>query len=209
MVNTKGGQSGPNTQTTAADTPENTQAGSVEESNAALGDASTPPAEELAAEAKSPEQLLQEQVINLTQQLEEANNDRLRAIAEADNALKRVDRELTQARKYVLQGFCEALLPILDDLDRALAWSDKGAADSVIEGIELTRKNFLETLVRFKVSQVTAEPGGVFDASCHEAVASVPDGEKEANIIIEVLEKGYILNERLVRPARVVVSRKP
>jgi len=127
----------------------------------------------------------------------------LRALADADNARKRAQAEVAQARKFAAERVVEDLLPVMDSLEAALA-QDGADAAALRAGIEVTRKQLHGTLEKAGVSPVSAEPGQKFDPYRHQAMAAV-EAEQEPNTVHAVLQKGYALHERIVRPALVTV----
>ena len=150
----------------------------------------------------------------LQEELQQAKDQTLRVQAEMQNLRRRVDRDIENAHKYALENFLSELLPVVDNLERSLTTLDSAldenddAQKAVSEGIELTLKSFLDVLTRNKVEQV--DPGNQsFDPEFHQAMTMVPHPEVPANTVIEVFQKGYLLNGRLVRPAMVVVSKGP
>lgn len=146
----------------------------------------------------------------LQQQLAESNDQVLRIQAEMQNMRRRAERDVENAHKFALDRFAADLLPVVDNLERALSAinSDDDGQKAVAEGIQLTLKSFVDVLVRFKVEPI--DPAGQpFDANLHQAVSMVPNADVEANTVIDVFQKGYTLNGRLIRPAMVVVSRAP
>ncbi|MDC0000268.1 nucleotide exchange factor GrpE [Porticoccaceae bacterium] len=179
--------------------PETEQKATLEEVNADIE------AELLDELDKEPEQSETEQ---LQQQVAGANDQVLRVQAEMQNLRRRAERDVENAHKYALDKFAPELLPVVDNLERALATIDAEdpAQKSVAEGIELTLKTFVDVLVRFKVEAV--DPAGQpFDAEFHQAVSMVPNPDLEPNTVMDVFQKGYTLNGRLLRPAMVVVSK--
>jgi molecular chaperone GrpE len=161
------------------------------------------PESEVSAEDVAEENKLQEQLDGVNDQL-------LRLQAEMQNVRRRAERDVESAHKYALEKFATELLSVVDNLERALGTIDRDdeSQKSVFEGIDLTLKGFLDVLARFKIEAV--EPNGQpFDADFHQAVSMVPNGDVEANTVIEVFQKGYTLNGRLIRPAMVVVSTAP
>ena len=134
----------------------------------------------------------------------------LRAQAEVQNVRKRAERDVQHARKFALEKFAGDLLSVADNLERGLAALD--AEDEALkgarEGIELTLKSLLDAFARYNLEQIDPadEP---FNPELHEAMTMVPVPNVDPNTVIEVLEKGYQLNGRLIRPARVVVSKAP
>ena len=159
--------------------------------------------DEMDAEQK-PAQPVSEQLL---EQVAKANDQVLRVQAEMQNVRRRAERDVESAHKFDLDKFAADLLPVVDNLERALAAidSEDEGQKSVAEGIELTLKTFMDVLVRFKIEAI--DPAGQpFDADLHQAVSMVPNPDLEANTVMDVFQKGYTLNGRLVRPAMVVVS---
>ena len=133
----------------------------------------------------------------------------IREQAETQNIRKRVQRDVENARKFALEKFVGELLPIMDNLERAIGSAgDDEATKPVLEGVELTYKTFLDTLAKFNVTQVNPV-GEPFDANFHQAMTMVPNPDMEPNSVMDVMQKGYTLNDRLIRPAMVVVSKAP
>ena len=140
-------------------------------------------------------------------QVAKANDQVLRVQAEMQNVRRRAERDVESAHKFALDKFAADLLPVVDNLERALAAIDTAdeGQKSVAEGLELTLKSFVEVLARYKIEAI--DPAGQpFDAELHQAVSMVPNPDLEANTVMDVFQKGYTLNGRLVRPAMVVVS---
>ncbi|MCE8053192.1 nucleotide exchange factor GrpE [Halomonas desiderata] len=149
--------------------------------------------------------MLAAQVEELEQSLAEAKDQALRAAAEAQNVRRRAEQEAEKARKFALERFVKELLPVVDSLEKALDAMGEDASDAHREGVAMTLKMQHDVLAKFGVE--TVEPAGEpFDPQFHEAMAMVPNPELEPNSVMEVIQKGYLLNGRLVRPAMVVVS---
>ena len=150
------------------------------------------------------------EVAALTAELEEAKNQVLRAQADAQNARRRAQQDVEKAHKFGQEKIINDLLPVVDNLERALATIDleNEAFKGVVEGIELTLKSFIDSLKRHNVEPVDPE-GEPFDPQLHQAMSMVDNAEVEPNTVINVFQKGYTLNGRLVRPAMVVVSKAP
>lgn len=166
-------------------------------------------AEEVTDEAEimaDPEaEVLAARVEELEQELGEAKDQALRAAAEAQNVRRRAEQDVEKARKFALEKFVKELLPVVDSLEKALDAMGEDASEVHREGVSMTLKLQLDTLVKFGVE--TVEPQGEpFDPQYHEAMAMVPNPDMEPNTVMEVMQKGYLLNGRLVRPAMVVVS---
>ena len=179
--------------------PQTEQQGTLDEVNAEIE------AELLDEMDQEPEQSKTEQ---LQQQVASANDQVLRVQAEMQNLRRRAERDVENAHKYALDKFAPELLPVVDNLERALAAidGDDAGQKAVAEGIELTLKTFVDVLVRYKVEAV--DPAGQpFDAELHQAVSMVPNADIEPNTVMDVFQKGYTLNGRLLRPAMVVVSK--
>ncbi|MGC8500207.1 MAG: nucleotide exchange factor GrpE [Leptospirillia bacterium] len=135
----------------------------------------------------------------------------LRLLADFDNHRKRTVRDLEDGRRFANEGLLRAILPVLDNLERALAHAgdggDLGASGmGLLEGLRLTSKQFLETLEKNGVSRVPSE-GEPFDPSVHEAVGYVESANHPEGTVVEVYQQGYRIHNRLVRPAMVTVSR--
>jgi molecular chaperone GrpE len=126
----------------------------------------------------------------------------LRMKAEMDNREKRLEREMTKSRKFAVERLVRDLIPVLDSMDQALA------SEPASEGMELTRKQALKVLSEHGLEAL--DPlGERFDPTWHEAIATQPSESDPDDTVLQVLQKGYRLNERLVRPARVIVAKAP
>lgn len=142
--------------------------------------------------------------------VEEQQDAVLRAKAEMENARRRADTEVEKARKFALERFAGELLPVVDNLERAI-----GAADAenevvkpLLEGVEMTHKSFLDTVQKFGLELV--DPAGeAFNPELHQAMSMQESAEHAPNTVIAVMQKGYALNGRLLRPAMVMVSKAP
>lgn len=130
----------------------------------------------------------------------------LRTKAEAENIRRRADNEVTNARKFAIEKFANELLAVVDSLEQGLqAKAEHAESVAMKEGMELTLKMALSTLEKFGVEQLNPIEE-VFDPQLHEAMTMVPSPDHEKNTIIDVFQKGYSLNGRVIRPARVVVA---
>lgn len=139
---------------------------------------------------------------------EESRNDYLRLAAELDNVRKRMQRDLEQAHKFAIDKFVIELLPVKDSLELGLAaaGTGDGAAAGLREGMEMTLKLLNAALEKHGVAEI--DPAGeAFNPEYHEAMATQPSGEAAPDSVLTVVQKGYALNGRLLRPARVVVAR--
>jgi molecular chaperone GrpE len=150
---------------------------------------------------------LEDMVAQLQADVEEARDAALRAQADAQNVKRRAEQDVEKARKFALERFTGDLLPVVDNLERALeAASDDEAASPIVEGVELTLKSFLDAIGKYNIEQVNPE-GEPFDPQVHQAMSMVENPDVEPNTVIAVVQKGYTLNGRLVRPAMVMVSK--
>lgn len=135
-----------------------------------------------------------------------ANYDRyLRSVAELDNYRKRTVRLRAEAREDTLRDLLLQVAPVLDNLRRALGQKTQDA-DSLKQGVELICGQFTEVLKGYGLAEIEAT-GQPFDPNLHEALAEVPSKDHEPGTVMEEMEKGYKLNEKVVRPSRVVVSK--
>lgn len=152
------------------------------------------------------DQRIQEAV---NQALAEQRDSVLRAHAEMQNMRRRCEADVEKAHKFALEKFAASLLPVMDNLERALAAVPDSAADQVkglCEGVELTLKSFLETLGKFNVVQLNPL-GEPFDPQMHQAITTVNNPNVVPNTVIDVMQKGYSLHGRVIRPAMVVVAK--
>lgn len=140
-------------------------------------------------------------------ELAEAKDQVLRTQAEMQNVRRRAEQDVEKARKFALERFSKDLLPVLDNLERAIDSADQENEQlkPLREGVELTQKNFLEVLARFNLEQLDPV-GEPFDPQMHEAISMVPAPDAEPNTVINVAQKGYALNGRVIRAAMVIVS---
>ena len=131
----------------------------------------------------------------------------LRAKAEAENARRRAEEEVAKARKFALESFAESLLPVRDSLEAAVAThaAGKGSPEQMLEGVQATLRQLGAALERNKVIEVNPPVGTKFDPHQHQAISMVP-AEQDANTVVSVLQKGYLIAERVLRPALVTVA---
>jgi molecular chaperone GrpE len=150
---------------------------------------------------KSLEELLAEAQAKIEQQ----RDTMLRAVADAENARKRAQTEAASAQKYALERFAERLLPVMDSLEAALKSGDTS-------GVQLTLKQLTEALEKSSIRAIEPKAGERFDPHRHQAMAAVeaPPGEmREPNTVVSVMQKGYSLHDRVLRPALVTVAKAP
>lgn len=152
-----------------------------------------------------------QEAMKLLEQKSEANWDKfIRVTAEMENVRRRAHTDVDNARKFALEKFMHELVPVLDSIDQGLTTAlqaDSGEASiaAVFKGLELTQQQLFSVLQKFGLT-VLAPEGEKFDPHLHEAMLMQPDSGQASGIIITVVQKGYQLNGRLIRPARVIVA---
>jgi len=152
---------------------------------------------------------------SIEQQLEKAQatikeywDQIMRLKAEMENNRKRASRDIENAHKYALRNFAESLLPIVDSMEmgQQAAEADNANLSSIVEGTQLTMSMFIQVLEKHGLKQIDPV-GEPFDPEQHQAISMVEDDKAEHNVVIKVMQKGFLLNDRLVRPAMVVVTK--
>ncbi|MDF1822630.1 MAG: nucleotide exchange factor GrpE [Alcanivoracaceae bacterium] len=191
------------TQDTEEVTAEAAQAGDVKDGDVEARE----DAEAMAAEQDPAADVarLEQQLAEVQKSLDEAD---LRAQAEIQNVRRRAERDVASAHKFAVEKFAGDILSVADSLERGLATmpGDDDTFKAAREGVELTLKVLLDTFQKHNIEQIDPKDAS-FDPEQHEAMTMVPMPGVAANTVIEVLEKGYTLNGRLIRPARVVVAK--
>jgi molecular chaperone GrpE len=134
----------------------------------------------------------------------EVSDAYLRAKAEAENTRRRADEEIAKARKFAVEGFAESLLPVKDSLEAAIAIPD-AKPEQVLEGVHATLRQLAAALERNRVIEINPSAGTKFDPHQHQAISMVP-APQEPNTVVAVLQKGYLIADRVLRPALVTVS---
>lgn len=134
----------------------------------------------------------------------ELSDSFLRAKAEAENTRRRAEEEIAKARKFAVESFAESLLPVRDSLEAATAIPD-ATNEQLLEGVHATLRLLAQTMERNRVVEVNPPVGTRFDPHQHQAITVVPS-EQEANTIVAVLQKGYLIADRVLRPALVTVA---
>ncbi len=132
----------------------------------------------------------------------------LRAKAEVENMRRRTEQEIDKARKYALNKFAEELLPVIDNLERAIQAADaeNEAVKPILEGVELTHKTFVDVVAKFGLKEINPE-GEAFNPEQHQAMSIQESPDHESNTVMFVMQKGYELNGRVIRPAMVMVAK--
>jgi molecular chaperone GrpE len=179
----------------------------------AANDTVTPQEGEAPVAAAAPELVPAEQVTAALEAAAEFKDKHLRLLAEMENLRRRTAKEVDDARQYGIAGFARDVLAVADNMHRALATLDeevRGAADaklmSLIEGVELTERELLKTLEKNGVKKFTPQ-GEKFDPNLHQAMYEVPHSDVPAGHVAQVIQSGYMIGERMLRPALVGVSK--
>ncbi|ENY3836611.1 nucleotide exchange factor GrpE [Vibrio vulnificus] len=140
--------------------------------------------------------------------VKEQQDSVLRAKAEVENMRRRTEQEIDKARKYALNRFAEELLPVIDNLERAIQAADaeSEAVKPLLEGVELTHKTFVDVVSKFGLKEINPE-GLPFNPEWHQAMSIQESPDHESNTVMFVMQKGYELNGRVIRPAMVMVAK--
>lgn len=167
------------------------------------------PAESAESSEDARVQELEEKLREAEARAEDNWNQFLRARAEMENARRRAQKDVDQARRQGLEKLAGELLPVKDSLEMGLAAAQESNADvaKLTEGTELTLKMLSQAMDKFEITEVDPM-GQKFDPERHEAMATQPSAEHEPNTVIHVVQKGYMLDDRLLRPAMVIVSKE-
>ncbi len=182
-----------NTETKPQEPTSGTPADHAAETSAQPAQAAQPAAPDLAA-----------QLAELQARHNELNDAFLRAKAEAENTRRRAEEEMSKARKFAVESFADSLLPVKDSLEAAIAL--QGATnEQLLEGTHATLRQLSAALERNKVMAIAPPPGTKFDPHQHQAISVVP-AEQDANTVVAVLQKGYLIADRVLRPALVTVA---
>lgn len=134
----------------------------------------------------------------------EVSDAYLRAKAEAENTRRRAEDEIAKARKFAVEGFAESLLPVKDSLEAAIALPG-ATPEQLLEGVHATLRQLASALERNRVIEINPAASAKFDPHQHQAISVVP-AEQDANTVVAVLQKGYLIADRVLRPALVTVS---
>ena len=153
---------------------------------------------------------LQQQLATAVAAAQEEKDRALRIAAEMENLRRRSAQDVEKAHKFALEKFAGELLPVIDSLERALELADRDneTLKPMMEGVELTLRAMLTTVGKFGVEQVNPM-GDAFDPNRHQAISMVENGNVAPNSVMAVMQKGYELNGRVIRPAMVMVARAP
>ncbi|UPR33502.1 nucleotide exchange factor GrpE [Vibrio cyclitrophicus] len=164
--------------------------------------------EDAADEQESKIAQLEAALLSSESKVKEQQDSVLRAKAEVENMRRRTEQEVDKARKYALNKFAEGLLPVIDNLERAVQAADaeNEAVKPILEGVELTHKTFVDTVAKFGLTEINPE-GEAFNPEFHQAMSIQESPDHESNTVMFVMQKGYELNGRVVRPAMVMVAK--
>ncbi|BBB62882.1 protein GrpE [Undibacterium sp. KW1] len=158
-----------------------------------------------AAQAAAPVQDTAEQVIaKLEAKVQELQDSFMRAKAEGENIRRRAQEDISKAHKFAIEGFAEAMVPVKDSLEMALK-IDTPSIEALKEGVEMTLKQLSSAFEKNRLTEVNPVQGDKLDPMKHQAISMVP-AEQEANTVVTVLQKGYTIADRLLRPALVTVA---
>ncbi len=155
-------------------------------------------------EATAPQASLETRLAELQTRHYEMADAFLRAKAEAENTRRRAEEEMSKARKFAIESFAESLLPVRDSLEAAIA-IEQATPEQLLEGVHATLRQLTAALERNKVLVVSPPPGTRFDPHHHQAISVVP-AEQDAGTVVAVLQKGYLIADRVLRPALVTVA---
>lgn len=167
-----------------------------------------PSAHAASAEVEDNEESIEVQLDKAQLTIKDYWDQMIRLRAEIENNRKRAERDVENAHKYALKNFAENLIPVVDSMEmgQAAANTETASLESIREGTELTTNMLMQVLERSGVQQI--DPiGEKFDPEKHQAISMVESADAESNSVIEVMQKGYLLNDRLIRPAMVIVAK--
>jgi len=159
-------------------------------------------------EAKTVEEIPVDEIERLNSEIRAVNDKYLRLYAEFENYKKRVQKDKEELVKYANEKFIFELLPVIDSLEMALEHSKNGTTGGIVQGVENTLKELLRLLEKFGLTPIEAM-GKPFDPTVHHAMSLVERGDVEENIVVEVLRKGYIFRDKVIRAPLVGVSKNP
>lgn len=193
------------TQQDAANNPENEALDNENQATEAQAEST-----ENAAEAEKKIKELEAALAKANATVDSQKDSVVRAKAEVDNIRRRAAADVDKANKFALEKFASELLPIIDNLERAVTFADKEneATKPILEGIELTHQSFISTVTKFGMTVVDPQ-GETFNPDLHQAMSIQENAELPPNSVMAVMQKGYSLNGRLIRPAMVMVTKAP
>jgi len=159
-------------------------------------------------EIEAVEEIVEE--LTIEQQLAQACDNNMRLLAEIENLRKRSQRDMQQQLKYAALPVISEMLSVIDDLHRTLEASQSGGdVDAFTGGVEIVVQSFTSVLEKYQCVAIKAEAGEAFDVKLHEAISLQPSKQFDANVILAVVQQGYQMHDRVIRPSQVVVSSGP
>jgi molecular chaperone GrpE len=159
-------------------------------------------------EIEAVEEIVEE--LTIEQQLAQACDNNMRLLAEIENLRKRSQRDMQQQLKYAALPVISEMLSVIDDLHRTLEASQSGGdVDAFTGGVEIVVQSFTSVLEKYQCLAIKAEAGEAFDVNLHEAISLQPSDQFDANVILAVVQQGYQMHDRVIRPSQVVVSSGP
>ncbi|RVU31426.1 nucleotide exchange factor GrpE [Neptunomonas marina] len=188
---------------------EQTQNEQVESPEAEANQVEAAPQEEILDESVETEDEagLEAELAAAQDEVAQLKDQALRAAAELQNVRRRAEQDVEKAHKFGLEKFANEMLPIVDNLERAIeSCGDEEATKAIREGVEMTLSMFLSGLAKFDIEQIDPQ-GEAFDPALHQAMSMVETPDAEPNTVVAVMQKGYSLSGRLMRPAMVMVAK--
>jgi len=152
---------------------------------------------------------LEEQLAAKDQEVKDNWDKLLRERADLENYRKRASREKEELLNYGIKSLIEEVLPVVDNLERALEHANEDGLPALVEGVKMTHALLLTALKKFGVCAVEGACGALFDPAFHQAMSQIETAEQPSNTIVQEFQKGYLLKERLLRPAMVSVAKNP
>jgi molecular chaperone GrpE len=161
------------------------------------------------AEELNAEEQLQKELTEALQEAKVHQEQYVRTLADMENLRKRTQREKEELAKFANENILREILPVVDNLERALEHADQGdSSDGLLQGVQMTLAQFSQVLSRFGVTPIEAS-GQMFDYTVHQAMGQIESADQPLNSVVQQMQKGYQLNQRLLRPAMVMVAKAP
>lgn len=188
-------------------TEKNTSENSVPKEDKTVMNSASAVSEALDAKIKE----LEDKIEQSKEEAKKFEDNFLRAVAESENVKKRTEKDIESAHKYAVSGFAKDLIDVLENLHRSTDHvTEEQKADKtvsqILEGIELTRNEFIRVFKKYGLERISPKVGEKFDHNYHQAISQQKSDKYDPNSILNVTQAGYILNDRLIRPALVIVS---
>lgn len=148
----------------------------------------------------------------LKDEIADLNDKLLRSAAETENMRKRYEKQVEEAKAYAVNNFAKDMLSVADNLSRALEFKPQEMnkeVENILQGVEMTRQEMKNIFAKYKMNEISPSIGEKFDYNLHYAVTQVPNSEHPAGTILELVQTGYSIGDRLLRPATVTVTKAP